>query len=50
MTFLYAQSALLPTASTCELQLRLPTAHKKYEHFQEYMVLGIKDNDGFGGV
>ena len=50
VTFLYAPSALLPTASTCDLQLRLPTPHKEYDNFQEYMLLGIKGNDGFGGV
>ena len=48
--FLYSQLDLLPTASTCDIQLRLPTAHKEYDQFQEYMILGIKGHNGFGGV
>ena len=48
--FLHHETAILPTASTCDLQLRLPAVHKKYEKFRDAMLLGILGNDGFGGV
>ena len=50
MIFLHHKNAVLPTASTCDLELRLPAIHKTYEAFRDAMVLGIKGNDGFGGV
>ena len=37
------------TASTCDLQLRLPTVHEDYNEFKSSMVLAFKGNDGFGG-
>jgi len=37
--------------STCELLLRIPTAHGgDYEKFKEHLFLGFKGNDGFGAV
>ena len=45
--FLYPFSAKLPTASTCDMTLRIPTSHDEYSVFKEYMILGIKGNDGF---
>lgn len=50
VTFLHSKSSYLPTASTCDIQLRLPTIHKEYDQFKEYFMLGIKGHDGFGGV
>ena len=41
---------LLPTASTCSLELRLPTYHHNYITFKEYMSVGLKGCEGFGGV
>jgi hypothetical protein len=40
----------LPTASTCDVELRLPTTHTQYKDFREYMILGIKSSVGFIGV
>lgn len=41
----------LPTASTCDLQLRIPIAHcEDFEAFKEWMELGILGNCGFGEV
>lgn len=41
---------LLPTASTCSLELRLPTYDHNYITFKEYMSVGLKGCEGFGGV
>ena len=49
LSFLHL-NAMLPTASTCALQLRLPANFKDYQLFKDAMLLGIKGNDGFGGV
>ena len=47
--FLYAGKFC--TASTCDLQLRLPTIHgDDYQAFEEAMIMSLKGNDGFGGV
>lgn len=38
------------TASTCDLQLRLPTGYgSNLSAFVDAMVLSLKGNDGFGG-
>lgn len=51
ITFNHAGNTVLATASTCDLQLRLPTIHGSiYEDFKEALILSIKGNDGFGGV
>ena len=50
LVFLHTGSATLPTASTCEMQLRLPATYRQYEGFKEAMILGLKGNNGFGGV
>ena len=50
LVFVNITSATLPTASTCDVQLRLPATHKDYHKFKYAMVLGLKGNDGFGGV
>ena len=40
----------LATASTCDLQLRLPVCHgTDYERFKHDIILSVKGNDGFGG-
>ncbi len=45
------QEAILATASTCDLQLRLPTMHgNNYDEFKESLILSIVCNDGFGMV
>ena len=46
----YLPSKLLPTASTCSVELRLPTIHTDYSVFKEHMVMALKGHDGFGGV
>ena len=39
------------TASTCAVELRLPTIHgENLQAFMECMVMSLKGNDGFGGV
>ena len=53
ITFLHSDinTSKFSTASTCDLQLRLPTCHgEDYEAFKEAMIMSLKDNDGFGGV
>ena len=50
LAFLHVRSATLPTALTCEMQLRLPATYRLYQDFKEAMILGLKGNDGFGGV
>ena len=48
LLFLYTQR--LPTASTCDLHLRIPARYNTYKDFKDAMVLGLKGHDGFGGV
>ena len=49
--FLDAPTEKLPTASTCELHLRIPTAHGDcFGAFKDWMELGILGNCGFGTV
>jgi len=49
VTFLHASSAKFATASTCDLQLRLPTSYgADFDAFKGAMVMALKDNDGFG--
>ncbi len=51
VSFIHVSSSKFCTASTCDLQLRLPTCHgEDYEAFREAMVMSLKDNDGFGGL
>ena len=51
ITFLHNASAKFATASTCNLQLRLPTGYgEDYDAFKSAMVIALIDNDGFGGV
>ena len=48
ITFLVDDSPL-PTASTCEMEIRLPTVHgENYTSFKKSLVLGFKGHDGFG--
>ena len=42
----FDSSAALPTASTCDIQLRLPSKYISYNKFKEAMLLGVKDHDG----
>lgn len=41
---------ILATASTCDVQLRIPVVHNSYDSFKEAMVLSIKGHDGFGNT
>ena len=51
IVFVHDPLRKLATASTCDLQLRLPVCHgTDYETFKQNMVLSIKGNDGFGGL
>ena len=50
-TLSFVHDSRLASASTCDIQLRLPTIHGAgYSDFKEAMILSIKGNDGFGGV
>ena len=44
-----SQDALLPTASTCSLIMRIPICYGDYEDFKSTMILALEGNDGFGG-
>ena len=51
LTFLEGSpNKTLPTASTCSIELHLPTHHTDFYSFKSFMILGIKGNDGFGTV
>ena len=50
VSFLLDEKEMFATASTCDLQLRLPTRCVDYNSFADAMVLFLKGNDGFGGV
>ena len=41
---------ILPTASTCAIELRIPTYHSDFDSFKSFMILGIQNHDGFGTV
>lgn len=50
IVWLYGSTAKFATASTCDVQLRLPTCHgEDYAAFKEALIMSLKDNDGFGG-
>ena len=51
VVFIHDPIRKLATASTCDLQLRLPVGRgSDYESFKEdIMVLSVRGNDGFGG-
>ena len=49
LVFLH-ENQVLPTASTCDLQLRLPIRYSDFTKFKDAMVLAVKCNDGFGEV
>ena len=49
ISFLHDTTARLPTAATCNLELRLPTCHgEDYLQFRECMMLAIRGCEGFG--
>lgn len=51
LTFLEsAVDNMLPTASTCAIELRLPTCHSQFHSFKEYMTMALKSYGGFGGI
>ena len=51
LVFLEGPAERLPTASTCDLHLRIPTAHgDNLSAFKDWMELGILGNCGFGVV
>lgn len=49
-TISFNHDGTLATASTCDLQLRLPVVHDSYEKFKEAMLLSLKGHDGFGST
>ncbi len=49
ITFLHGEEHGLATASTCSLQLRLPTKYtENQELFEERLILSLKGHAGFG--
>ena len=50
LEFLHGPEAILPTSSTCDITLRIPTCLSDYDTFKEMMTLGMLGHDGFGGV
>jgi hypothetical protein len=46
----FLNDEILPSASTCDLILRLPICHDNYGSFKESMLLGFLGNDGFGNL
>ena len=50
LTFLHNPEDILPTASTCSLELRLPTSHSNYDCFRNIMITAVKGHGGFGVV
>ena len=50
LTFLHDVNDSYPTASTCSLELRLPTKHRRYREFRDNMISGLKGHGGFGVV
>ena len=47
-TITFDEATMYPMASTCAIQLILPTRHKSYKVFEEYLQYGILNNGGFG--
>ena len=41
---------VLPTASTCTLELTLPILHLEYSSFRRFMHTGLREHGGFGRV
>ena len=51
VTFLHDTRSKFATASTCSLELRLPTQYgSHFDKFREAMIMSLMDNDGFGRV
>lgn len=50
LVFLHGCNDHLPTASTCDLEFRLPATYGDYKKFKNAMILGLKGHNGFGGV
>ena len=51
VTFLLNPKDKFATASTCDLQLRLPIGYSSdLNAFMDAMTLSLNGNDGFGGV
>ena len=46
-TLSFDYAAALPTASTCQVELRLPSSYKSYRRFKEAMVFAINEYSGF---
>lgn len=47
-TITFDETTMYPMAATCIIQLMLPTCHKSYKVFEEYLLYGILNNGGFG--
>lgn len=44
----FNESLIYPTASTCLLQLVLPTRHQHYVEFKQHLNVAFKEHGGFG--
>lgn len=49
-TITFTYGGILATASTCDVQLRLPVMDGGYSKFKDSMILSFKGNNGFGCV
>lgn len=47
-TLNFNPDSVLPTASTCAIELTLPTRHKTYEEFKKYADIAFTMHGGFG--
>ena len=50
VTLDFNNSNIYPTASTCSIQLTLPTKHSTYDEFKHHMIVGLTMHGGFGLV
>lgn len=48
VTLNFNNDDVYPTASTCAVQLTIPTRHKDYGTFKEHMKVALLMNGGFG--
>lgn len=44
----FSETNPYPTASTCDIQLTLPSKYATYEEFKQYMLYAMLNYGGFG--
>ena len=44
----FNKDLIFPTASTCAIELTLPTKHKDYDTFKHNMIIALSMHGGFG--